>query len=141
VDDERTRVELQAEVDAPRDLVFQLLATADGLSRWMNEAELDERVGGVIRLRLHDAWAVGTVVALDPPQHISFTWDWEAAPLRGRTVVALDAIEHGDATHVTLRHVGLRGRRRLEEHAELWRYWFARFESVANRLREAASSR
>jgi uncharacterized protein YndB with AHSA1/START domain len=131
MDDDRTRVELQTEIDAPRDAVFPLLATSEGLSRWLDDAQLEERVGGAVRVQLRDAVGIGTVVALDPPQHISFTWDWEGEPLRTRTVVAFDAIEHGHATHVTLRHVGLQGRRALELHADLWSYWFERFRLVA----------
>jgi uncharacterized protein YndB with AHSA1/START domain len=131
MDDDRTRVELQAEIDAPRELVFALVATAEGLRTWVDEADLEPRVGGALRLRLHDSVGVGVVVALDPPQHVSFTWDWEQEPLGSRTVVAFDAIEHGAATHLTLRHVGIRGRRRLELHADLWKYWFERLKLVA----------
>jgi uncharacterized protein YndB with AHSA1/START domain len=137
VDDDRTRVELQAEVDAPRDLVFQLFSTAEGLRTWVDEAELDARLGGAVRIRLRDAVGVGTIVAFDSPQHVSFTWDWEGEPLGSRTVVAFDAIEHGEATHLTLRHVGLRGRRRLELHAELWKHWFERLTLAAHALARA----
>ena len=132
MDDERTRVEVQGEVDAPREPVYRLLATAEGLASWLDEAELEPRVGGRLRVRMRDAVATGTVVALDPPQHISFTWDWEAEPIGGRSVVAFDAIEHGARTHVTVRQVGLRTGRQLELHAELWRYWFDRFRAAAN---------
>jgi uncharacterized protein YndB with AHSA1/START domain len=131
MDDDRTRVELQAEIDAPRELVFALIATAEGLGAWVDDADFEPRVGGAVRLRLHGAVGVGSVVALDPPQHVSFTWDWEQEPLGSRTVVAFDAIEHGAATHLTLRHVGIRGRRRLELHVDLWKYWFERLKLVA----------
>jgi uncharacterized protein YndB with AHSA1/START domain len=135
VDDERTRVELQAELNAPREAVWPLLATADGLGRWLDHAEMDARVGGAVRLTLGDAAAVGSIVALDPPQHISFTWDWEGEPLGSRTVLALDAIEHGAATHVTLRHVGLRPGSQLEQHASMWRYWFGRLRLAVDEPR------
>jgi uncharacterized protein YndB with AHSA1/START domain len=131
MDDDRTRVELQAEIEAPRDLVFALVATAEGLRAWVDEADFEPRVGGAVRIRFHDAVGVGTVVALDPPQHVSFTWDWEQEPLGSRTVVAFDAIAHGAATHLTLRNVGIRGPRRLELHAELWKHWFERLTLAA----------
>ena len=131
MNDDRTRVELQAEIDAPRTEVFRLLATPEGLARWLDEAEMEPRVGAPVRFRLRDAIATGTVVAVDAPQHISFTWQWEGERSDGRTVVAFDAIEHGSRTHVTVRHVGLRRRRALELHAELWRYWFERFKAAA----------
>ena len=127
------RVELQAEVDAPRAKVYELLATPEGLGRWLDEAEMEPVAGRPVRFRLLDAVAVGKVLAVDPPQHISFSWDWEEASLGRPSVVALDAIDHGARTHVTLRHVGLPSRRQLELHAELWRYWFERFKEAAAR--------
>jgi uncharacterized protein YndB with AHSA1/START domain len=133
------RVELQTEVGAPRDKVFELLATADGLRRSLDGAELEPRVGGAVSLRLRDGVAVGQVLALDPPQHISFTWDWSGAPLGVPTVVAFDAIDHGPAlTHVTVRHVGLPPGEQLELHRELWRHWLKRFQAACRALpREA----
>ncbi len=124
------RVELQTEVDAPRESVFELLATADGLATWLDAAELEPRVGGVVRLTLRDGVAVGKVLAIDPPQHISFTWDWETAPLPHLSVVAFDAIDHGSRTHVTLRHVSLPSPAQVELHTEMWRHWLSRFEAA-----------
>jgi uncharacterized protein YndB with AHSA1/START domain len=128
------RVELQAEVDAPRIHVFPLLASSEGLRHWLDEANIDPRVGGEVRVRMRESWATGEVLAVDPPQHISFTWDWAAAPLGVTTVVAFDAIDHGARTHVTLRHVGLPDRRQLELHDAMWRHWLGRFEQVARTL-------
>lgn len=128
------RVELQTEVQAPRLDVYPLLASAEGLRRWLDDAELDARVGGRVRIRMLDGVAVGQVLAVDPPQHISFSWDWEGEPLGVTTVVALDAIDHGARTHVTLRHVGLPDSRQLELHRSLWEHWLARFEAVARSL-------
>ena len=130
------RVELQTEVDAPRVDVYPLLATAEGLGRWLDEAELEPRVGAGVRLRMLDAVAVGEVLAVDEPQHISFTFDWVDEPLRVATVVAFDAIDHGARTHVTLRHVGLPTARQVELHEQMWRHWLARFEAAARTLPE-----
>jgi uncharacterized protein YndB with AHSA1/START domain len=128
------RVELQAEVDAPRVLVYPLLATAEGLAKWLDEAELEPRVGAPVRLRLRDAVAVGKVLAVDPPQHISFSWDWEGNPIGTLTVVAFDAIDHGSRTHVTFRHVGLPSREQVDLHEEMWRYWRDRFVAATRAL-------
>lgn len=128
------RVELQTEVDAPRVLVYPLLATAEGLAKWLDEAELERRVGGAVRLRLRDAVAVGKVLAVDPPQHISFTWDWLGQPLGRVTVVAFDAIDHGSRTHLTIRHVGLPSPAQVELHEEMWRHWLERFDAAAKAL-------
>jgi uncharacterized protein YndB with AHSA1/START domain len=134
------RVELQTEVDAPRALVYPLLATAQGLAQWLTEAALEPRVGAPVRFRLRDAVAVGEVLAVDPIQHVSFSWDWEAEPLGRLTVVAFDAIDHGARTHVTFRHVGLPSRAQVDLHDEMWRYWLTRFEAAARALpRQPAS--
>jgi uncharacterized protein YndB with AHSA1/START domain len=120
------RVELQAEVDGQRDELFELVASSKGLLRWVDDADVIFSVGGAVRLKLRDAWAVGRILAIDPAQHISWTWDWEAKSLGTATVVAFDLIDHGKRTHLTLRHVGFRSRAQLELHDALWRYWFAR---------------
>jgi uncharacterized protein YndB with AHSA1/START domain len=129
------RVELQAEIEAPRAAVFELVASADGLRRWLDGAELEPSVGGAVRLQLRDAVAQGRVLAFDPPQHISFTWDWPAQPLGVLTVVAFDAIDHGARTHLTVRHVGLPAGQ-LALHEELWRYWLARLVTTARSVDE-----
>lgn len=132
------RVELQTEVDAPRDLVFPLVATADGLRRWLDSVTLEARVGGELRATMRDAQAVGRVLALDPPQHISFAWDWVAQPLGAASVVAFDVIDHGARTWVTLRHVGLPSRAQIDLHEQMWRYWLGRFVEACRSLPDKA---
>jgi uncharacterized protein YndB with AHSA1/START domain len=128
------RVELQAEVDARRELVFPLFSTADGLRAWLDDAELEPRVGGALRVAMRDARAVGKVLALDAPQHISFTWEWLDAPLGQASVVAFDAIDHGARTWVTLRHVGLPSAAQVRLHEEMWRHWLERFTAACRAL-------
>jgi uncharacterized protein YndB with AHSA1/START domain len=125
------RVEIQTEVTAKRDEIFPLLATADGLAHWLEAVEMEPEVGAPVRFRLHDAVAVGKVLALDPPQHISFSWDWEDEPIGAPTVLALDAIDHGARTHLTLRHVGFPSRRLSDEHEAMWVHWFDRLKAAA----------
>jgi len=120
------RVEHQAEVPGRREDLFALVATADGLARWLDAAELAPSVGGAVRLTLRNAVAAGQVLAIDAPQHISWTWDWEGEPLHVQTVVAFDLIDHAERTHLTVRHVGFRSRAQQQLHDALWRYWFAR---------------
>jgi uncharacterized protein YndB with AHSA1/START domain len=133
------RVELQAEIDAPREVVYALVATSEGLARWLDEASIEPRPGGAVHLRLLDAEVVGKVVAIDAPQHVSFSWDYPAEPLASPSVVAFDAISHGHRTHLTLRHVGLPGRRSREDHEALWRFWFPRLVAAAQAQMPAAA--
>ncbi len=125
------RVELQAEVDGRREAIFPLVATAEGLAHWIDEATLDTRIGGGFRFRLLDGVAVGRVTALAPVQHVAYAWDWEAAPLGVATTVAFDLIAHGSRTHLTLRHVGFRTAAQTQLHDALWRYWFDRLVAAA----------
>jgi len=128
------RVERQAEVVGHRTDLFGLVASSEGLRRWLDGADLEARPGGHVRLQLRDATAVGTVLAVDAPQHLSFAWDWEGEPLGCPSVVAFDLIDHGARTHLTLRHVGFPGRASTELHAALWRFWFERLVSAAREL-------
>ena len=134
------RVELQLEVDAPRSAVYELFATEAGLRRWLDAAQLEPRVGGTLSVKLRGATATGKVLALDPPQHASFTWEWTGQPDAPPMVVAFDAIDHGARTHVTLRHVGLRTRAESDLHNALWQHWLERFaEAVRELPREVQS--
>ena len=120
------RVELQAEVDGRRADLFALVSTADGLRRWLDDAEFDATVGKPCRFVLGDAVAVGKVLAVARPQHVSVTWDWEGEPLGTPMVVAFDLIDHGKRTHLTLRHVGLADHDQRELHEAMWGHWFGR---------------
>jgi uncharacterized protein YndB with AHSA1/START domain len=78
-----------------------------------------------------EAVAVGKVLAVSAPQHVSVSWDWEGEPLRTPTVVAFDLIDHGKRTHLTLRHVGLADTAQRELHEAMWRHWFGRLVDAA----------
>lgn len=133
------RVEMQQEIDADREGVFGLVSTEAGLRLWLDDGEIEPRVGGEVRLRLRDSDAVGKVLAIDPPQHISFTWQWVDEG-RATGVVAFDAIDHGSRTHLTVRHVGLRGAEQVQLYEELWRYWLERLIEAAKALRDKAEA-
>lgn len=120
------RVEFQAEVGQGREAVYGLVSTSTGLARWLDSAELDATVGGTFRFGMGAAAATGSVVALTAPQHISLAWDWEDEPLGLPSVVAFDLIDHGNRTHLTLRHVGFPSAAQRDLHTVLWRHWFGR---------------
>ncbi|MFI5261478.1 MAG: SRPBCC domain-containing protein [Candidatus Limnocylindrales bacterium] len=137
------RVEQQAELSVGRERFFELVSTADGLARWLDEVDVaggDAVVGARVRFRLREAFVEGSVVALDAPQHVSFSWDYPADPLPAPTVVAFDAIDHGTRSHVTVRHVGFRSRRQVDLHDALWRYWFERLRVAAEAAERAGGA-
>ena len=109
--------------------------TASGATiTYMDSDGLDARVGGELRATLRDSQAVGRVLALDPPQHISFAWDWVERPLGATSVLAFDVIDHGSRTWVTLRHVGLPSEAQIALQDQVWRYWLGRFEDACRLL-------
>jgi uncharacterized protein YndB with AHSA1/START domain len=125
------RVELQAEVDGRRADLFGLVSSVDGFRRWLDDADFEPTVGRPCRFVLGGATAVGKVLAVATPQHVSVTWDWEGEPLGSPSVVAFDLIDHGKRTHLTLRHVGLADRAQRELHDAMWRHWFGRLIEAA----------
>ena len=125
------RVELQAEVDGRRADLFALVSTVEGFRRWLDDATFEPAVGSACRFVLGNAAAVGKVLAVSAPQHVSMTWDWDGEPLGSPSVVAFDLIDHGKRTHLTLRHVGLADRRQRELHDAMWRHWFGRLIDAA----------
>lgn len=125
------RVELQAEVAVSRRALYRLVSTQEGLACWLDGVDFESKVGAPVRFRLRDAEAVGEVLAVDAPQHVSWSWDWVGESLGVPSVVCFDLIEHGARTHLTLRHVGFRNRAQRELHETLWRYWFARLLEAA----------
>ena len=120
------RVELQAEVDGRRADLFALVSTVEGLRRWLDEADFEPIVSKPCRFVLGDGVALGKVLAVSAPQHVSMSWDWQGEPIGTPTVVAFDLIDHGRRTHLTLRHVGLADREQRELHEAMWRHWFGR---------------
>lgn len=127
------RVELQAEVDVPRKALYGLIATAEGLAAWLEEVDFRPEVGASISYLMRDAQATGEVLAVNAPQHISWSLDWPDEPIGTLSVVAFDLVDHGHRTHITVRQVGFRTRAQRELHEELWRYWFARLLEAARR--------
>jgi len=71
------RIELQAEIDGHRADLFALVSSSDGMARWLDGAQISATPGTPVRLQLRDAVAIGTVLAVDAPQHLSIAWDWE----------------------------------------------------------------
>ena len=128
------RVELQAEVGQARKAIYDLVSTSTGLARWLDAAELDATVGGAYRFGMGGAVAVGTVVALAAPQHISYAWDWQDESLGLPSVVAFDLIDHGSRTHLTMRHVGFPSVAQRELHTALWQHWFGRLVRAADEV-------
>jgi uncharacterized protein YndB with AHSA1/START domain len=99
------RVVFRRRYAKPIEKVWAAVTMPERLADWLAEAEIEPRVGGIVRF----TWASanhsmeGKVVAYDPPR--TFAWTW---PLDGRdTVVSFDLAADGDGCWLTLTHAGL----------------------------------
>ena len=98
-------------VRAPRERVYDAVATAEGLDGWFTTgAEVDPRPGGAIHWRWRDwgpdrvtAEDAGRVVEATPPERFVFEWHGQGEPA---TTVELTFEEREDGTVVRLRERG-----------------------------------
>ena len=70
--DRPLRFEIEVEIAATPDQVWQAIATADGISSWFLPTDLDERVGGAIVAHMGDTSSPGTVTGWDPPRRLAY---------------------------------------------------------------------
>lgn len=101
-------VEVEIRIAAPPEDVFPYLVEPAHLVRWMGEeARVDAQPGGAFWLRMgRDDIAVGTVVHVDPPHQVVFTWGWDGSDEvpPGSSTVTFDLRADGGATVVSLTH-------------------------------------
>lgn len=122
-------------IAAPIDVVWALLASADGLNQWMSvDAEVDLRVGGVIRWRHDNGHSVsGVFLELVPMRRLVFTYGWDDGwlpVLPGSTTVSIELEGRADVTIVRVRHEGLTDEM-AERHEEGWTMFVGRLADRA----------
>ncbi|MEZ5079217.1 MAG: SRPBCC domain-containing protein [Thermoleophilia bacterium] len=122
-------------IDAPVDIVWTLLTSADGLNAWMSVAsEVDLRPGGSIRWTHDNGWVVaGTIQEIVPMRRLVFTYGWETGgfpvPIDS-SVVSIELTALGDLTHVSVRHDGLT-EPMAQQHAQGWERFMDRLAACA----------
>jgi uncharacterized protein YndB with AHSA1/START domain len=142
-DDETLRV--QRTFQAPREAVFDAFTSAEVLRRWWHtehdwetsEAEVDLRVGGVVRVVMRDPnkdveyGGGGTYTEVEPPSRLAFTWTWDGDTRR--TLIEIDFEESAGNTIVRFTHSGLWDEEALRSHDEGWNKLFDSLErTLAN---------
>jgi uncharacterized protein YndB with AHSA1/START domain len=99
-------------INAPIDVVWAHLTTAEGLTRWVGPRAVAEPVAGGELSWTHPNGVrmVGRFVELVPPRRLVFTYGWADGMLGVRpesTTVEIDLIEKDGATTIRLVHHGL----------------------------------
>jgi uncharacterized protein YndB with AHSA1/START domain len=128
-------VEKTLHINAPADLLYELLTDAEHLVRWMAPtAEIDARVGGTIRwTHVNGDSCAGQFVELVPARRIVFTYGWERADVGvppGSTTVEVTLEPRGGGTELRLVHRGLAGPM-ADAHAGGWDNYLGRLAAVA----------
>ena len=123
-------VQEEIDIDATREVVFELLTSVGGLLEWMAvEAECEAVPGGTLRYR-HESGAVmsGRFVVVERPSRVVFTYGWESGGPDvppGSTRVEITLEERGGLTRLRLVHRGLASGV-LGEHRNGWRWFLVR---------------
>jgi uncharacterized protein YndB with AHSA1/START domain len=134
-------IELTRTIEAPPERVFRALTESDELVRWFpSSAVSDPRAGGSFEYRFDfpDApernHAYGGVYhEVEPNKRVSYPWSGKL----GETRVDVELRPEGDATALTLRHVGwgegAEWGQSLEMHREGWGFFVDNLASYLER--------
>jgi uncharacterized protein YndB with AHSA1/START domain len=117
---------------APVERVFDAWTSEEVIRRWWqaehgwetSEAEVDLRVGGAVRVVMHDParnldyGGGGKYTQIDPPTRLAFTWLWDGDTRR--TLIEIDFEERDGATTVRFTHSGLWDEEAVRSHEGGW---------------------
>jgi uncharacterized protein YndB with AHSA1/START domain len=137
---ETTKLRIERSFDAPAQAVFDAWTSEKVLQRWFHaehdwettEAEVDLRVGGVVRVVMRDPHndveygGGGHFTAIVPPTHLAFTWIWDDNPTR--TLIEIEFEETDGITTVRFTHTGLWNEDAVRSHRRSWNRSFDNLE-------------
>lgn len=121
------------EIEAPPDVVFAHLVTAERMVSWMGQhAELEPIPGGGFAVDINGALVRGEYVEVDPPHRVVISWGMAGSddlpPGSSRVEFTLTGTARGTA--LTLVHTGLPDPR-AQGHARGWAHYLARLQLAA----------
>ena len=139
----KTTLRMQRTYDAPAQRVFDAWTSEDVLRRWFHaghdwetsEAEVDLRVGGAVRVVMHDPHADasygggGEYTLVEPPGRLAFTWTWDDDP-EWTSRIEIELEEADGQTTVSFTHAGLRDEESVRNHEDGWGKAFANLDRV-----------
>ena len=151
-DDNRT-LRIERTFQAPAEAVFEAFTTEEVIRRWWQaesgwettEAEVDLRVGGVLRVVMRDPrkdvdyGGGGHYTEIDPPTRLAFTWIWDGHPRR--TLIEIDFEERDGVTKVTFTHSSLWDEKAVRDHEDGWSKLFDNLERALGRPVDRSSDR
>jgi uncharacterized protein YndB with AHSA1/START domain len=127
-------IDYSISIDAPIDLVYDMLTDADLLTEWMAvAADVNHRPDGAFRWVYENGdIVVGRFMELDPPHRLVLAYGWERPVTRGippgSTVVEITLEEDRGSTLLRLVHRGLPAAE-LVSHRHGWEFFLGRLKS------------
>jgi uncharacterized protein YndB with AHSA1/START domain len=132
---------------APAEAVFDAWVREEVLLRWWHaghdwetsEAEVDLRVGGIVRVVMRDPsqdaeyGGGGNYTEIDPPTRLAFTWIWDGDTRE--TLIELDFHETDGVTTVSFTQSGLWDEDAVRAHEDGWGKLFANLERALEAVR------
>jgi uncharacterized protein YndB with AHSA1/START domain len=146
VNDDKT-LRIERTYQAPVAAVFDAWTSEEVIRRWWQaergwettEAEVDLRVGGVVRVVMRDPekdvdyGGGGTYTEIDRPNRLAFTWTWDGHATR--TLIEIDFEERDGVTTVRFTHSGLWDEDALRSHEDGWSKILASLERALEAAR------
>jgi uncharacterized protein YndB with AHSA1/START domain len=147
VTDNRT-LRIERTYRAPAEAVFDAWTSEEVIRRWWQtevgwdtpEAEVDLRVGGVVRVVMRDPnkdveyGGGGTYTEIERPTRLAFTWTWDGDTRR--TLIEIDFEETDGVTTVRFTHSGLWDEEAVRSHEDGWRNLFDSLERTLEAARQ-----
>ena len=138
----RTNLRMERTFAAPAERVFDAFTTREVMRRWWHaehhwettEAEVDLRVGGAVRVVMHDTdddvfyGGGGEYTVVERPSRLAFTWVWDDDPRE--TLIEITFEEQDGATTMRFSHSGLLNEEMVRSHEGGWGTCFENLERV-----------
>jgi uncharacterized protein YndB with AHSA1/START domain len=124
------------EIEAPPEVVFAHLVTADGMVSWMGQhAELTPVPGGEFAVDINGYLIRGEYLVVDPPRRVVVSWGMAGAEdlPPGSSQVEFILTPTSTGTNLNLHHTGL-PETHARTHASGWHNYLTRLRSTATGL-------
>ena len=119
-----TELRVERTLAATPERVWRAFTSAEELAAWMWPAswgttcEVDLRVGGRYRIAAPAMAVGGEYVAIDAPQRLVQTWQWDGED--EETLVTITLAGHPDGTLLTIVHERFADAEARDNHAQGW---------------------
>jgi uncharacterized protein YndB with AHSA1/START domain len=129
----------ELDLDEACEEVFVRFTDLHALRKWMPVTVFEPWVGGRFELEARGMTAVGTVLTLESPHRLAYSWDWRDFPLAAPTTVTITLTPTSSGTRLRLRHSGLSPEQQLG-FAQGWDHYLPRLRDLAGGRTPAADT-